>query len=47
MKNRETEKKPFYRKRSFIIWAIIIAIVVVMYFAVENISWFNHILGQA
>lgn len=45
MKNRETEKKPFYRKRSFVIWLIIITVFIAMYFAIENISWFDRILG--
>ena len=47
MKNKETEKKPFYKKRSFIIWLIIIAVIIVMYFAIENIAWFDRVLGQA
>lgn len=47
MKNRETEKKPIYKKHSFVIWLIIIVVFITMYFAIENISWFDRILGQA
>lgn len=40
------EKEKQSKKRKLITWAIIIIAIIAMFFAVNYIPWFKHLLGE-
>ncbi len=45
MKKGNYEKKSFYKNKLFVIAAVIV-VIAIMFYAVNNIEWFQRMLGE-